>query len=120
MIAPEIHTPRPALAAPVDAMLERLTAWSSDFAAGSVPATVKAVRSDWMQYLTWCETSGIAPLPASVNQLEMFLSAMIDNGRKRSTVDRYLYTVGLIAGATPGDRDPLHFWGDQHRLRCLN
>lgn len=108
-IAPEIHTPRPALAASVDAVLERLATWSSDFAAGSAPATVKAVRSDWMQYLVWCEMSGITPLPASVDQLETFLSAMIDKGRKRSTVDRYLYTVGMVhiaAGLPSPSKDP--------------
>ena len=84
-IASEIHAPRPALAASVDAVLERLATWSSDFAAGSAPATVKAVRSDWTQYLMWCETSRVTPLPASVDELETFLSAMIDKGRKRST-----------------------------------
>jgi integrase len=108
-IAPEIHAPRPALASSVDVVMERLTTWSGDFAAGSAPATVKAVRSDWAQYLAWCETSGTTPLPASVDQLETFLSAMIDKGRKRSTVDRYLYTVGLVhiaAGLPSPSKDP--------------
>lgn len=31
---------------------QALAARSSDFAAGSATATVKAVRSDWTQYLT--------------------------------------------------------------------
>jgi integrase len=108
-IAPEIHAPRPALAASVEAVLERLAGWSADFAAGSAPATVKAVRSDWTQYLAWCETSRATPLPASVDQLESFLSAMIDKGRKRSTVDRYLYTVGVVhiaAGLPSPSKDP--------------
>ena len=95
-VSPDIHAPRPALAASVEAVLERLTTWSADFAEGSAPATVKAVRSDWTQYLAWCEASRVTPLPASVDQLEAFLSKMIDNGRKRSTIDRYLYTVGLV------------------------
>jgi len=38
-IAPEIHAPRPALAASVQAVLERLASWSADFAEGSAPAT---------------------------------------------------------------------------------
>jgi integrase len=108
-VAPEIHAPRPALAASVEAVLERLGSWSTDFAAGSAPATVKAVRSDWTQYLAWCEASRATPLPASVKQLEMFLSAMIDKGRKRATVDRYLYTVGLVhvaAGLPSPSKDP--------------
>jgi integrase len=108
-IAPNIHAPRPALAASVEAVLERLATWSADFAEGSAPATVKAVRSDWTQYLAWCETTGATPLPASVDQLETFLSAAIDKGRKRATVDRYLYTVGLVhvaAGLPSPSKDP--------------
>jgi len=108
-IAPEIHAPRPALAASIEAVLERLTSWSADFAEGSAPATVKAVRSDWAQYLVWCEASGATPLPASVDQLETFLSTAIDKGRKRATVDRYLYTVGLVhvaAGLPSPSKDP--------------
>jgi integrase len=108
-VAPNIHAPRPALAASVEAVLERLAAWSSDFAAGSAPATVKAVRSDWTQYLAWCEAGGATPLPASVGQLEAFLTAAIDKGRKRATVDRYLYTVGLVhvaAGLPSPSKDP--------------
>jgi integrase len=108
-IAPDIHAPRPALAASVEAVLERLATWSADFAEGSAPATVKAVRSDWTQYLAWCETAGATPLPASVDQLETFLSAAIDKGRKRATVDRYLYTVGLVhvaAGLPSPSKDP--------------
>ena len=108
-VSPDIHAPRPALAASVDAVLERLASWSTDFAEGSAPATVKAVRSDWTQYLAWCEASRVTPLPASVAQLEMFLSAMIDKGRKRATIDRYLYTVGLVhiaAGLPSPSKDP--------------
>lgn len=108
-IAPDIQAPRPALAASVEAVLERLATWSGDFAAGSAPATVKAVRSDWTQYLAWCETTGTTPLPASVEQLEAFLSAAIAKGRKRATVDRYLYTVGLVhvaAGLPSPSKDP--------------
>ncbi|MFC4761838.1 tyrosine-type recombinase/integrase [Dyella koreensis] len=108
-VAPDIHAPRPAMASSVEAVLARLANWSSDFAAGSAPATVKAVRSDWTQYLVWCEARRATPLPASVEQLETFLSAMIDKGRKRATVDRYLYTVGLVhvaAGLPSPSKDP--------------
>jgi integrase len=41
--------------------------------------------------------------------LEAFLLAMIDKGRKRSTVDRYLYTVGVVhvaAGLPSPSKDP--------------
>src|ERR1700754_445516 len=108
-VASGIQEARPALAASVDDVLARLAAWSSDFAAGSATATVKAVRSDWTQYLTWCDLAGATPLPASVAQLEAFLGAAIDKGRKRATVDRYLYTVGVVhvaAGLPSPSKDP--------------
>jgi integrase len=108
-IAADIQDLRPALAASVEDVLGRLAAWSSDFATGSATATVKAVRSDWTQYLTWCDLAGATPLPASVAQLEAFLGAAIDKGRKRATVDRYLYTVGVVhvaAGLPSPSKDP--------------
>lgn len=118
----DIHAPRPALATSVDAVLERLATWSTDFAAGSAPATIKAVRSDWAQYLAWCEVSRATPLPASVEQLETFLSAMIDKGRKRATVDRYLYTVGMVhiaAGLPSPSKDPDWPVKWKKLIRCL-
>jgi integrase len=108
-VAPHVDAPRPAIAASVDAVLARLATWSLDFADGSAPATVKAVRSDWTQYLAWCDATHTTPLPVSASQLEAFLAAAIDRGRKRATVDRYLYTVGLVhtaAGVPSPAKDP--------------
>ena len=73
-VAPHVEAPRPAIAASVDAVLARLATWSVAFADGSAPATVKAVRSDWTQYLAWCEATHTTPLPASAAQLEAFLA----------------------------------------------
>lgn len=79
--------------------MERLRVWQTDFEAAQAPATLKAVRADWGQYLDWCESTGHAPLPASVEQLAAFLANAIDRGRKRTTINRYLYTVSLIHDA---------------------
>ena len=91
------HTVTPAQA------LERLRAWQADFEAAQAPATIKAVRADWGQYLAWCQGTGHPPLPAPMEQLAAFLTNAIDRGRKRTTVARYLYTVSLIhdAGGLP-------------------
>jgi site-specific recombinase XerD len=108
-VSATVREPRAALATSVDQVMTRLASWSTDFAAGSASATVKAVRSDWAQYLVWCDKSGSSPLPASVLQLEAFLVDAIDRGRKRATVDRYLYTVGLVhaaAGLPSPSKDP--------------
>lgn len=108
-VSAAVREPRAALATSVDQVIARLANWSADFAAGSASATVKAVRSDWTQYLAWCNTAGHSPLPASVLQLEAFLVDAIERGRKRATVDRYLYTVGLVhiaAGLPSPSKDP--------------
>jgi integrase len=85
-----------ALAPSAAALLHRLQVWEADFLAGQAPATVAAVRADWQQYVTWCEGVGCSPLPADVDQLAAFLQAAVTRGRKRSTVKRYVYTIGLI------------------------
>lgn len=92
------------------AVIDRLAAWQADFVRGQSAATVRAVRADWSQYIAWCEGTGHAPLPASIEQLEAFLRNAITRGRKRSTLNRYLYTVGLVhdaAGLSNPAKDPL-------------
>lgn len=90
---------------PFDAatVLARLVAWQKRFQRGNAPATIKAVRSDWQQYATWCDANNYPLLPASADQLEAFLREAIESGRKRSTIDRYVYTVDLVhrAGELP-------------------
>lgn len=94
--APVGPIPVPTVPTTTDEVIERLRAWSQDFAAGQATATLKAVRADWGQYIAWCEGTGHAPLPASPEQLEAFLKNAVVRGRKRSTLKRYVYTVGVI------------------------
>lgn len=88
-------------AAPITAAMvkDRLQAWEQDFVVGRSAATSKAVRADWGQYVAWCRGTGHSPLPASLDQLVAFLTHALDRGRKRSTIERYLYTVSLIHDA---------------------
>jgi integrase len=105
-IAPLPLPPKPLTA---DAIYERLRRWSEDFARGQAEATVKAVRADWAQYLKWCDGAGVAPLPASCDQLGDFVLNAVERGRKRTTLKRYVYTVGLIhaaAGLPNPSEDP--------------
>lgn len=104
----------PVQAAPVggDAVLERLTRWAREFARGQAEATLKAVRADWGQYVAWCEGTRHSPLPASPDLLEAFLQNAVVRGSKRTTLKRYVYTVGLIheaAGLPNPAKGPL--WG---------
>lgn len=93
----------------LQSIMDRLAAWQADFVGGQSAATVRAVRADWSQYIRWCEGTGHTPLPASIEQLADFLHNAIVRGRKRSTLNRYLYTVGLVhdaAGLANPVKDP--------------
>jgi integrase len=99
-------------AADAEDVLDRLTRWAREFARGQADATIKAVRADWGQYIAWCEGTRHPPLPASPDQLEAFLTNAAQRGRKRTTLKRYVYTVGLIheaAGLPNPAKNPL--WG---------
>ncbi|KZC39890.1 hypothetical protein RHOFW510R12_01200 [Rhodanobacter sp. FW510-R12] len=87
-----------AAAAPTSAkeVRARLVRWEARFVGGHPKATVRAVRADWGQYVSWCQGLRRSPLPASVLQLEEFVRSAIVLGRKRSTVQRYVYTINLV------------------------
>lgn len=92
-----------------EALIERLATWQQDFIAGMSAATVRAVRADWAQYIAWCERMAQPPLPAPVERLEAFVRDAVVQGRKRTTVQRYVYTVGLVhtaAGLPSPAKDP--------------
>lgn len=89
-------------------VLARLRQWETDFVAAQSPATVRAVRSDWSQYIRWCERHALSPLPTSVTQLEAYVRNAIVRGRKRATIDRYLYTIDLIHSAAELPRPTAH------------
>lgn len=92
-----------------DALIERLARWQQDFLEGMSAATVRAVRADWAQYIAWCERTRQPPLPAPVERLEAFVRDAVVQGRKRTTVQRYVYTVGLVhtaAGLPSPAKDP--------------
>lgn len=81
---------------PAEEILKRLSAWEVDFIAGQSEATAKAVRADWQVFHTWCEHNKRPAIPASMKDVLQFLTDMVVLGRKRSTINRYLYTVCLI------------------------
>lgn len=83
----------------------RLRRWEAKFAAAQAPATVKAVRSDWQMFFGWCERARVSPLPADTASLVVFLTDMVRMGRRRATLNRYVYTVTTIHAAA-GLPDP--------------
>jgi integrase len=84
---------------------ERLRRWEKKFARAQRPATLKAVRSDWQTFFGWCQAARVAPLPVVLPDLVQFLTDMLVMGRRRATLNRYVYTVTTIHAAA-GLADP--------------
>jgi site-specific recombinase XerD len=69
--------------------------WRSEFKRledAYAPATMRSYRSDVEAFETWCDTSGLAPFPATVDTVCRFLE---EQGREKapSTVRRRLYAI---------------------------
>ena len=75
---------------------DRLAEWGEKYRDATAPATVKAVRADWMVFVDWCERAGTWALPVATSDLVKFLTDQVVLGKKRSTLNRYLSTIRLI------------------------
>jgi integrase len=56
--------------------------------AEKAPATREAYASDWRDFSAWCESRGLATLPALPGVIATYLSHLADIGRKASTISR--------------------------------
>lgn len=92
----EVQRPARDLQVRIEEVRERLLEWEKDFVEGRSEATVRAVRSDWQQFRGWCERKGARPLPASFEDFHRFMTEMLVLGRRKATLSRYAYTVGLV------------------------
>lgn len=89
----------------------RLERFSRAYKLAMAPATVRAVRGDWDVYARWCRAVGCPELKwispdlrgmerddaedRALRELEAFFRDQIARGLRRSTLDRYHYTIGL-------------------------
>jgi len=89
-------------------MRDKLRTWEAKFVRAQAKATVKAVRADWQVFHGWCERAGACPLPVATEQLLRFLTDMVVAGRKRATLNRYVYTVREIHKAAGAPDPTLH------------
>jgi len=83
----------------------RLREWERRYAAASSEATLRALRSDWHVYIAWCEKMDLIPLPMPSPTLIQFVRDMVSEGRKRATIDRYIWAVREVHKAA-GFPDP--------------
>src|SRR5690606_27758544 len=79
-----------------EALKARLIDWESKYRAANSANTLKAVRADWQVFMTWCNSTGVPPLPLSGPSLVAFVTAQVKLGKKRSTLNRYVNTIRLV------------------------
>lgn len=74
--------------------LNTLTEKAKDYIAQAKAAnTVKAYRADWQDFITWCSSHSLTPLPASVETVATYLTAMVEDGKKVSTLQRRISAI---------------------------
>jgi len=56
---------------------------------------IRAYRSDFMQYQTWCLENSLAPIPAAADTMSMYVDYLSENN-KSATIRRRINSLGTI------------------------
>lgn len=104
--SPTLTAPSPCNVAKIDAVAAAVRA--QDYAAQSLSeATLRAYRSDWMQFRAWCTNFGLVPLPAEPGTVASYLASMALS-HSRATLRRRLVAIGQV------HRLAGHVWSAAH------
>ena len=57
--------------------------------------TIRAYRSDFIQYQTWCVESRLEPIPATEDTMAMYVDYLSENN-KSATIRRRLNSLGTV------------------------
>jgi site-specific recombinase XerD len=57
--------------------------------------TIRAYRSDFMQYQAWCLENGLAPIPAAADNMSMYVDYLSENN-KSATIRRRINSLGTV------------------------
>lgn len=77
------------------------------------PATRRAYRADWADFVGWCERNGVVALPTTPQVIALYLAAQAGKGKKTSTLRRRIAAIAQAhraAGKEPVSLrvEPLH------------
>lgn len=61
--------------------------------AARAPNTLRGYRSDWSEFGSWCERTGVEPLPASASTIAGYLVELARAGAKVGTMSRRLSAI---------------------------
>ena len=57
--------------------------------------TIRAYRSDFIQYQTWCHKNSLAPIPATADTMSMYVDYLSGNN-KSATIRRRINSLGTV------------------------
>ena len=57
------------------------------------PHTIASYAADWRVFVTWCAAAKRAPLPASSETVELYLTDLVGQGRKLTTAERHAAAI---------------------------
>jgi len=57
------------------------------------PATLRAYRTDWDAFVTWCHTQNVTALPAQPETVAAWIASRLEQGRKAATLARGVAAV---------------------------
>jgi len=57
--------------------------------------TIRAYRSDFIQYQTWCSQNSLAPIPATAETMAMYVDYLSENN-KSATIRRRINSLGTV------------------------
>lgn len=79
---------------PMTVELEELAGAARDYIGhAKAQATLRAYRSDWDDFSTWCADQGVPALPATTATVALYLTGLVNAGRKVSTLQRRISAI---------------------------
>src|SRR6266702_2793508 len=61
--------------------------------ASHAPRTISAYANDWRVFTAWCDSEARAPLPATTDTIECYITHLLRIGRKITTVRRQMTSI---------------------------
>jgi hypothetical protein len=100
---------------PSGAGLGALAGRARDYAGlAKAPNTLRAYRSDWRDFTSWCAEHGLGSLPAARETVALYLTQLAEAGRKVSTMQRRLSAISLAHPAAGHDSPRSRATGSGH------
>ncbi len=58
--------------------------------------TVAAYQKDWQNFMNWCNSENLCPLPCTIDTLILYITALAKANRKTSTIQRHICAISKI------------------------